>query len=398
MQPVAPKERLPVIDVLRGVALIGIIVANMRGFNSPMEAYMQPQVMWDTPADRLTQACIDCFVSGKFIAIFAALFGIGFAIQMARAGERRDPFARLHVRRMIGLALLGVAHVLLLWWGDILLTYAVVGLALLWFRNSEQSSVMLWGMMLYWAPVFLFLGFTLLSGIGGSSVPAGPEASPEAIQDAIGIYTGTDFGAVLRQRLADWQVFNASAPVFMPRVLGFFLFGVWIWREDVLRNLGAWLGRFRRWLPWLLVAGVSMNALYVAINHLWTSNPMAPTALNFVMWIAASIGMPALSLFYCLAVVLLFQSGLGRKLLTPFALVGRMALTNYLAQSLICTAIFYGWGLGLFGQVGPLAGLALAVAVYAAQAGISAVWLRRFRYGPVEWLWRSMTYGRLQPR
>jgi uncharacterized protein len=150
----------------------------------------------------------------------------------------------------------------------------------------------------------------------------------------------------------------------------------------------------RRLAVWFLVVGVAGNVIYSSIEHLWSTDPMAPTLQNLAMWIAASFGIPALSLFYGCAVILLFHTGAGRRLLQPFTYVGRMALTNYLAQSAICTGIFYGWGLGYFGKVGPLAGLLLAVGIYGVQVLLSALWLGRFHYGPLEWLWRALTYMR----
>jgi uncharacterized protein len=398
MQPVAPRERLPLIDVLRGVALIGILVANMRGFNSPMEVYMKPEILWDSPVDRITQALIDCFVTSKFITIFAVLFGLGFAIHLERADARNQEIVGVYVRRMCGLALFGVAHVVLLWWGDILLTYAVVGLFLMAFRRLEQERLMLWGLMLYWVPVFIFLGFAALSSAGAATAPGLPDASPEAIENAIAIYAGTDFGAQFRQRLVDWEIFNSSAPFFLPRILGFFLFGLWLWRQGALQNPEPHLPWMRRWWPGLMVAGIIGNVVYVAIYQFVSEDPLTPTAANIVMWIASSLGVPALSCFYAIVVILAFQTSRGRKMLQPFALVGRMALTNYLLQSIVGAVIFQGWGLGLFSQVGPLGGLLMAIAIYAVQVALSAVWLGRFRYGPLEWLWRTMTYGRLVHR
>jgi len=391
MRPVAPGERITVIDVLRGVALLGIIVANMRGFNSPMEAYLEPGLMWNGPVDRWTQAFIDCLVTGKFIMIFAVLFGLGFAIQLSRAWERNAPFPAIYVRRMIGLALFGVAHVLFLWWGDILLSYAVAGLALLAFRDHDDETLLRWSLMLYWLPVVMFLGFAVL-GAQGPREAAGVEGS---MARAIRVYTEGGFGEMLAQRLADWRVFNAAAPVSLPRILGLFLFGVWIWRKGIFQHPAEHRERLRRWMPWLLITGLAGNIFYVAALRSAGENPMEPSANNVSLWIVSTAAIPALSLFYGGAVLLLYERGRGRRLLAPFAAVGRMALTNYLLQSVISVFIFYGFGLGLFGKVRPLPGFALALAVYALQVAYSALWLRRFRYGPAEWLWRKATYGKV---
>jgi uncharacterized protein len=397
MQPVGPRERIAVIDALRGVALIGIIVANMRGFNSPMEVYMKPDLVWDSNADLLTQAFIDCFVSGKFITIFAILFGLGFAIQLTRAGDGDEAFVGAYARRLGLLLVFGAAHVFAFWWGDILLTYAAIGFLLLAFQDRDQDTLMLWTQMLYWVPLVMILGFAGLALLGGGEAPDAPKASLEAIASATRIYTEGSSAEMLGQRLEDWTVFNASAPIFIPRLLGFFVFGLWLWRTRLFQEPERFLPKLRRLTVWFLVVGLAGNVIYSAVEHLWSTDPMAPTPQNLVMWIAASFGIPALSLFYGSAVILLFQTGMGRRLLQPFTYVGRMALTNYVAQSAICTWIFYGWGLGYFGKVGPLTGLLLAVGIYAVQVLLSALWLRRFRYGPLEWLWRALTYMQRPP-
>ena len=152
MQPTTVRERVLVIDVLRGFALIGIIVANMRGFNSPMEAYSRPYLFWDSPTDLAVQGAIDFFVSGKFMTLFAMLFGLGFAVQMDRGGER---FTGVYLRRMAGLLVIGAIHAFLIWWGDILITYAAMGFCLLLFRKAETDDLFRWSMMFYWLPMLM---------------------------------------------------------------------------------------------------------------------------------------------------------------------------------------------------------------------------------------------------
>jgi uncharacterized protein len=394
MEPVAPSERISVIDALRGAALAGIIVANMRGFNSAMEVYIRPDIVWNSGLDVWTQALIDCFVSGKFITIFAILFGLGFAIQLTRAADRHENFHGVWFRRLTILLLFGAAHVVLFWWGDILFLYAATGFLLLAFRNRSQERLMFWCQTLYWLPLLAFAGYVVASLTGNAATPAMPEATPEAIANATRIYSGDSFSEIVYQRFEDWKAFNAASPFFVPRLLGYFLFGLWLWREGVFQNTEPFVPRIRRWSVWLLAIGLPCNIAVSAIGHLWTEDPMAPTLLNLVGMVLSSIGVPALSLFYGCAAILLFHIDSGRRLLQPFTYVGRMALTNYILQSAICTWIFYGYGLGYFGQTGPLPGLLLALSVYAAQVVFSALWLHYFRYGPLEWLWRALTYLR----
>ncbi len=396
MQPVPPGERIAVIDALRGVALIGIIVANMRGFNSAVEVYYRPDLVWNSAADLLTQAAIDVFVTGKFIAIFAVLFGLGFAVQLTRAAGRGQPFTATYVRRMIVLLGFGAAHAFLLWWGDILLSYAAMGLVLLLIRKHVEETLLNWSLYLYCLPLFFFLGFAALNLMaGGGTAPSPP--SHEAIARAVHIYAHGGLREIFAQRLADWQAFNSASLFTLPRILGLFLFGYWLWRTRLFQDPAPVLPQLRRWLPWMLLTGLTASVVYVAIFNLWSGDAMAPTLPNVVMWVASSIGTPALSLFYGSSVILAFQGATGRRLLMPFTYVGRMALTNYILQSAICTWIFYSWGWGWFGRVSPLAGLGLSIAIYSLQVVLSVVWLRWFRYGPLEWLWRSLTYLHPQP-
>ena len=392
--PTTTRERIREIDVLRGFALVGIIVANMRGFNSPMEVYIRPYLVWDGTVDRIAQGFIDWFVGGKFITLFAILFGLGFAVQLERA---KDRFTGVYVRRLAGLLVIGAAHAFLIWWGDILLTYAVMGFFLIVFRAQSQSSVFLWSMVLYWFPVMVMVGFFVVSLAGPVASPELPEASEEGIQRTIEIYTQGSYGEVLIQRYQDWQSFNSSFPVGLPRILAMFLFGVWVWRQGILQNVRDHLPLLRKTCWWSLPIGLAGNGYFVLVNELWRPNPMEPTALNLSWWIATSVGVPALSLFYACSVVLLYQREAWRRRLRPFAAVGRMALTNYLMQSVVCTFLYYGFGLALFGKVGPALGLAIAFVIYALQVVFSTWWARAFRFGPAEWVWRSLTYGKVQP-
>lgn len=397
MEPVAARDRIVVIDVLRGVALFGIVVANMRGFNSPLDVYMRPSLVWDSAADRLAQFLVDCLVTGKFITIFGILFGFGFAMQAARAAAKGEAFTRVHLRRMFVLLLIGAAHAFLVWWGDILLIYACLGFLLLAVWRAPRDNVMLWLQVLYWFPLFLFAASLALLPPGGAAEPADSAVTGEAVAEAIRIYTTGSFGEVAAQRFRDWLAFNAGAPFYLPRVFSFFLFGIWMWRAGLVRDLNEHAPRLRRYWPWLLGIGLAANAVYAGLTNFTDTDVMAPAGRTVLLWAAASAGIPALALFYMSAVALLFRRPRWRRLLEPFAAVGRAALTNYLVQSVAGVWLLHELGWGRFGQTGPAVNLALAAIIYAAQAAVSVAWLRRFRFGPMEWLWRSATYGRWQP-
>ncbi|MCW5981687.1 MAG: DUF418 domain-containing protein [Bryobacteraceae bacterium] len=394
MRPTTVQERVREIDVLRGVALFGIIAANMRGFMAPAAVYHKPLAMWTGTGDRVAQGLIDCFVTGKFITLFALLFGLGFAIQMGRADERGEPFGSLHARRMAALAAIGAAHAFLVWWGDILLSYAAMGFVLLLFRERPQEEAALWAIVLYAFPVFVLAVSAAASLAGAPAAAAPPDTGVEALQRTIRIYADGTYRQMLAERAREWREFNESAPFDLARILSLFLCGMYVWRAGILQNLAAWQPALRRAAIWGAAIGVPGNAAYVLAEQLLQADLAEPTPATAALAVVSSISVPALSLAYACGVILLFQRERWRRRLMPCAAVGRMALTNYLLQSIVCTALSYGYGLGLFGRVGPLAGLAPTAVIYLGQAVLSEAWLRRFRYGPAEWLWRAITYGR----
>jgi uncharacterized protein len=387
--PVPGEERITVIDCLRGAALFGILTANMRGFNAPLAAYMDARLMWTWLPDRLMQALVDWLVSGKFITIFATLFGIGFAIQMDRAASRQQGVA-FYTRRMAVLLLFGVIHSFALWWGDILVSYAICGFFLLYFRNLSQPAVLRWAHVMYWFLLVLYLGFFMSTLVGA---PASPQPDHK-IQEAIDAYARGSYAQIVAMRAREWA--NANSFVFfLTRILGIFLYGLYIWRQGYLRQPAEHLDWWKRAQRLGLSIGLIGNLLEVVLEWMFHPNMMRPTLLTALLLALQSLAIPALSLGYASTLVLLWQDQAWQRRLMPFSYVGRMALTNYLLQSLICTTLFYSYGLGLYGRVGPLADFFIGVVIYSAQVPFSRWWLSTHRYGPMEWIWRRLTYGRL---
>lgn len=393
MTPVSRTERIELLDILRGAALFGIIAANMRGFNSPMAAYFDHSVMWTGTADKIAQGFIDLFISGKFITLFSFLFGIGFAVQMDRASARGISPRSFYLRRLTVLLLMGLAHAFLLWWGDILAPYALMGFLLYLFRNRSQKAVLRWSAALYCWPLLTF-GAMLAATAAGVPIPMPPRATPETLQRVVEIYANGTYAQIFQERLKE-MVFNVAGIVFFyPRILGIFLFGMWFWRTGIIHNIAAHASLLKRCVAWGLAIGLAGNAAFVAISEIYHPDPMAPSGLSYLLNVLGSFGIPALSLAYASTLALLYGDPVWRSRLLPFAAVGRTALTNYLLQTVICTTIFNSWGFALFGKVGPPLGLVLTVIIYAAQIPLSIWWLRGHTFGPMEWLWRALTYGR----
>jgi uncharacterized protein len=393
--PVTGAERIEVLDMLRGFALFGIIASNMRAFNGPMSAYFDHSLMWQDWPNRIAQMFVDVFISGKFVTLFSFMFGIGFAIQMDRAEVKGFASRAFYIRRVFVLLLIGLAHMFLVWWGDILTVYAALGFVLFLFRNKSQKTILLWSGILYSWPWVVAAGFTLASA-AGLQTPAPPPHSPAELQRLLDVYSTGTYIAIFRERLKDVAVGMTFTVFYGPRLLGIFLFGLWVWRQGILKNLAAFQDLLRRCQQSGLVIGIFLNIVTVAVAEIWHPNPAHPTALAFLHGFIASLALPAMSLCYAATIGLLYLREEWIPRLRPFGAVGRTALTNYLMQSIICTTLYYGYGFGLYGKVGPLPGLLVAILIYGAQMAISVWWMHHFSYGPMEWLWRTLTYGSLR--
>jgi uncharacterized protein len=393
----APAERIEVLDVLRGFAIFGILVVNMEGFSSPGYRAEDGERLWTGLLDRLAESLIAHGAAGKFMIMFTVLFGLGFALQMQRSAARDLPFLRLQIRRLTILLLIGLAHASLLWWGDILIDYALAGFLLLLFRGCRPRTILVWAIALNLLS-FAELEVRTVQSLLGPGATAGRdssaprEASGSRARAQIEAYRDGTLGDVARRRVQDFLDHNREPYNVVPRRLSFFLLGLFVGSLGILQDVPAHHARLRRVLTWSLLAGgvthVGRLLLYLQGLPSWTRALRLPMSI---------VGNPAMACAYSVGLILLFEVPAWRARLTPLAAVGRTALSNYLLQSVVCTTIFYSYGLGLYGQVGPAAGLGLSVLIYAGQVAASVWWLGRFRFGPVEWLWRSLTYGRRQP-
>lgn len=393
LRPVATSERVDTIDILRGMALFGILAANMRGFAGPALVYMAPHLFWTAFHDRLAQAFVETFIQGKFITIFAFLFGVGFAVQLERAEARGGKFGWTYARRLFVLALFGLIHGLLIWFGDILLMYALAGFILMLFRKRKDTTLKVWaaiGLLL----IPLIMTAVFAASQAGADMPPMPMPKPDVIAKEADIYENGSFAALQAQRAKDsvshnWNYFF----IFGWHILAVFLIGVLAWRKRFFHPTPESLPKYRAAMWWGLAIGLTGNIAATAVRWIYEP-PMMPTNVaSYAAMILSTVATPALSLGYICFVVVICQSEAVRAKLRRFGAIGRTALTNYLLQSIIGTLIFYSYGLELLGDVGPAVLLPMTVAIFAIQMVISPWWLERFRFGPVEWLWRRLTYG-----
>ena len=405
LAPVAPGERIEIVDILRGFALFGILLVNMAFFSTSIFHAVVDFSLWTSPWDRAAEFFIRAFGEGKFYLLFSFLFGLGFALQLHKAEGRGAEAGPTYRRRLLLLLPIGAAHAFLIWGGDILMMYALLGFLLPLFRKRQPKTLLIWAAVVILIPVILtglFVAFIELGRMDPDTRVAIEKSFAEQgdrmearLEESTRIYSGGSYTEITRQRVYEVGFFYKWSIFFAPYVMGMFLVGLYVGRRGILAELSLHLPRIRRMLPWALVVGLLGNAAFTALGEI--SNPSHPSPTGLAAQIGYLFGGPALSFFYAGTLILWWGNGRGRRLLKPLAAVGRTALTNYLAQSLVCTLIFYSYGLGYFGEAGPAAGLLLTIGIYALQIPFSNWWLGRFRFGPAEWVWRSLTYGRAQP-
>lgn len=396
IEPTKISERIDLLDVLRGLAVCGIFIGNLQWFSG--YGFMPATIAVDAPlADRVTQFLVHFFIEGKFYSIFSFLFGFGFALQIANAKERGDTKASLFKRRLFWLFVIGLLHASLLWYGDILSVYALMGFLLVLFRNKNTESLLKWAFGLIVLPIFTFaLLFVLfkafvpaeqLAGIDDAQVNLWKSAVESVPQSS---YFQIFSGYNLQLLAGRWA--GLFLQMRLPKILAMFLIGFYVYRRGYLQNLSENRQFLRRAAIYGLLIGTICNIVFAATAHSEADFP--PTIAAFVGVVAYAFGVPAMALGIIGLIATLWQSDAVKRILTVFAPVGRMALSNYLLQTIVGVTIFYGYGLRQFGKFGALSATLLALGVFAVQIILSRIWLSYFNYGPMEWIWRQLTYGR----
>ena len=407
IRPVTSDERVQVIDVLRGVAIFGILVVNVLYFFNPWYA---PMTTADsTTGEHVVKFITNTFFVSKFYTLFSFLFGLGMAIQMSRAQAKEVPFLSLYLKRLFVLAGFGVLHGVFLWTGDILFMYAIIGfLTVMLFRKRSPETLLIWAIVFLALPVaFIALSAGLVELARAAPADTGAyeqvQAAFAAAQEEIraelaaatAAYQSSSWWTVTQYRFLEFFSLITSTMLFMaPSVMGMFLLGLRAGKKGWFSDIEANLGLFRRLLAVALPIGLALN-LFVGATG-FEQNKLGIeifTMLELAQVSALGVGSVLLSLSYMAGIVLLSRTRAGARALQPLAPVGRMALTNYITHSVVMSTLAYGYGAGMFGSTSLVTGFFLAVALYALQIPASSLWLRRHRYGPLEWVWRRLTYG-----
>jgi uncharacterized protein len=398
--PVAQAERIASIDVLRGVAVLGILALNIKAFSMIGAAYFNPTAHGElAPVDYWAWWATHVFGDMKFMSIFSMLFGAGIVLMTSRAEARSGRSAGVHYRRMMWLIIFGLMHAYLLWYGDILVAYGMCGLLMYLFRKLPPVALIVLGLVM----LAIGTGMSLLAGL---SMPHWPEEAvaqfrdqswappPEQIESETAIYQGSWAG----------QLDHRIPASIGFQTMGFLFFT--LWRAGGLMLLGMALFKLG------VFSAARSTAFYLALVVLgfvigiplilwgiefceardWDVSIGFFQGQQFNWW-----GSVALCLGYIGLVMLACRVAPRSALLRPFAAAGQMAFTNYIMQTVICTLFFYGHGFGRFETLGRAEQMIVVGSVWVLQLIVSPLWLRSFRYGPLEWLWRSLSYWKRQP-
>lgn len=396
--PVSQSERIVAIDVLRGFAVLGILVMNIQSFAMISAAYFNPTAYGDlSGGNYLVWVAGRLLADQKFMSIFSMLFGAGIVLMAERQVRAGGRPALMHYRRMGILIVFGLLHAYLLWDGDILFTYGICALVVYLLRKLPPIWLLTIGIGVLSVAMLINTGITFLINL----------APPE---DLVDLQQGwqPDSDEVVRELAAYrggwWTQMSQRAPFAL--LMQTLILGIWsFWRAGGLMLVGmafykwgVFCARLRPSIYWaLLLGGMILGLLltFLGIHHDEQSNwalAVKFTGKPYQYWGSALVSFGWIGL-----VMLLCQGGWLRGLTRRLAAVGQMALTNYLMQTVVCTTLFYGHGFGLFGSVNRMGQIGIVVAIWTVQLLASPWWLAHFYYGPMEWLWRTLTYGKLQP-
>jgi uncharacterized protein len=427
VEPVSAAERLTSVDVLRGFAVLGILAMNIVAFAWPGPAYDNPLRGGGFEGmDRAVWIFNHLVFEAKMMTIFSMLFGAGLVLMNDRADARGASLRGVYYRRVLWLLLIGAIHAYLIWSGDILFNYAECSLILYLFRNNTPKTLIVVGVSLMMIIVPLVLGFgavtdamKAITARVDAQIKAGetPTKFDKRVRD---LWTDTlqkEFRPNPEQKIKNWDkemtayrggyfgiVKHRAFDLLMEQTVGFLLGGFFFAASRMLLGMGLMkldvfsARRSPRFYAWMAGLGYGIGLPLMVFDALemnrhefkWDYLMRGGIFYNVFGSIVVALGHVGL-------IMLIVQSGALVWLTRRLAAVGRMALSNYLTHSIVCTTLFYGYGFGLFGQINRTGLAAIVLTIWVIQLLISPIWLKYFRFGPAEWVWRSLTYWRVQP-
>ena len=396
--PVSTKERIYTLDVIRGFALLGIFIMNMPFFNTSFFAGVDGSKQFPAWYDQWAENARDVLFSGKFNSMFSMLFAIGFIIQLGRLEERDPAHAKFtYLRRIFWLFVFGAIHMCVFWTGDVLHIYALFGLVLLALRRVPDKILWtLFGLCMVYPVAMGLYRMSVFTPEYGEYIKTVSKAW-EATNNAA--YGHGSWLAAVREHGRETAALYTE-PFMLRGILAFYvqvfstmLLGLMLGRRKFFQNSGQHLPLVKR-VQWSTLALGIATGLTFGIWQATTTDFVTPTPFRIIAGVSYWVCRVCIMAFYVATIVRCVHNDAWRRRLAPMAIAGRMPLTNYLMQTMLATFIFYGWGLGLWGRVGPALDLAIAFAIFfVVQVPLSKWWLARFELGPMEWLWRRLTYG-----
>ncbi|GKV56413.1 hypothetical protein NCCP2222_23600 [Sporosarcina sp. NCCP-2222] len=384
-------KRINVLDALRGFALLGILLVNIRFFNESQLAISYGGLPVEGWLNKTIETLSTLLVDGKFMLLFSFFFGYGAVILHRNAEAAGKKFTWMFVKRMLALLIFGILHVVFLWYGDILAIYALVGLVFILFvKRSPKTLLTLSSVFSLLIPVLMSVAMLLGNLAGTEGMDDLYTIDPMEIQmfqqKDQQIYGEGTYMDITRKRIGDYQMSFFNMVLFFPQILGTFLLGAYFGKRKLLEDIPS-KKQFMVRLGWIgAVAGFALTVPRILLD---SSN-------NLLDIFSIFIGAPLQMLAYVACFSLLYNRH--PKWLQLFSYPGKMAFSMYILQSVLCGFIFYSYGLGLFGTMGLWQTTAIAFLLFGLQIAISALWLRRFRTGPLEYVWRVLYKGRVGAR
>jgi uncharacterized protein len=395
LNPTNPKERIRSLDILRGFALLGILLINIQLFALPNAAFSNPTVLGEmTIADYISYYFVHVFGELKFMTLFSILFGAGILLFINRLDARGMDGAKFHVRRMKWLLLFGMIHDYFIWFGDILVAYALIGLIAVLLRKLSENWKVATVVLLYFIPMLLFY---LIGSLIGSMPEEMMKAemkdffpSPEMLQAEIDLYQNGSWIDIFAKRAElnmNYQI-GSFFMLSMWRTTGMMLLGMVLLNKGVLSA-----AKSKRFYAILAGAGIGIGTFisnegyFQLVNHNWdvVHYFKAGYQYNYFGSLFSTLG-------YMGLVMLIYKLNILQFLMKGLEAVGRLAFTNYLCQSIICSMLFYSYGFGLFGEFTRSQLMLWVLGIWIFQMISSWYWLKYYKMGPFEWLWRYLTY------
>lgn len=380
LKPTMLQDRIVTLDILRGFSLLGILLVNMFAFYSPLP-YIDLPSWFTSPSDIVWQQNLDIYVQSSFYPLFAMLFGYGLAIQWRKAEQQEVSFYSTGIRRLVVLFMFGLVHAILIWWGDILMTYAFCGLFLLTLLRFKPLTLLVVAIALNGVMQMMMLA--VFSMAGAVDVPF---VDITAIDNAVRAYGTGSWADAFGQRMSDLSL-QASPLMWIMAlfsILPYMLVGAAAAKWQLIERAKD----FKRIWVTLTVLGLSVGIVVKSL-------PIMQTRTYLLDYLKVYVGGPILSVGYIALIVLLCLLPIVPKLLRPIAEVGRMSMTMYIMQSAIGTLLFYQFGLGWYGKVSVATGVLIAASIFIIQILLAKMWLSKYKQGPLEAIWRKLTYKKM---